>query len=143
MALLVSNDLWLVIEPLLPPERAKPKGGRPRAPDRAALAGILFVLRTGIQWHEVPAELGCCGKTCWRRLAEWHAAGVWARLHRTLLERLNDARQLDWSRAALDSASLAAKKGVARSGRTRRIAAGPARSVTWSPMPAARRLASR
>ncbi len=87
--LLVPDDLWLMIEPLLPPERAKPKGGRPRAPDRAALAGILFVLRTGIQWREVPAELGCCGKTCWRRLAGWHAAGVWAGLHRTLLERLN------------------------------------------------------
>ena len=68
MALLVSDDLWLAIEPLLPPERPKPKGGRPQASDRAALAGILFVLRTSIQWHEVPAELSCCGKTCWRRL---------------------------------------------------------------------------
>ena len=59
MALLVPDDLWLAIELLLPPVRPKPKGGRPRASDRAALAGILFVLRTGIQWH--PAELGCCG----------------------------------------------------------------------------------
>ena len=143
MALLVPDDLWLVIEPLLPPERPKPKGGRPRAPDRSALAGILFVLRTGIQWHEVPAELGCCGKTCWRRLGEWHAAGVWTRLHRMLLERLHDAGQLDWSRAALDSASLAAKKGVRRSAPTRQIAAGRARSATSSPMPVARRSALR
>ena len=66
MALLVPDDLWAVVEPLLPRERPKPGGGRPRAPDRAALAGILFVLRTGIQWHEVPTELGCCGKTCWQ-----------------------------------------------------------------------------
>ncbi len=141
MALLVPDDLWRVIEPLLPPRRLKPKGGRPRAPDRSALAGILFVLRTGIQWHEVPAELGCCGKTCWRRLGEWHAAGVWTRLHRVLLERLNDAGQLDWSRAALDSASLAAKKGPPKSARTRRTAAGPARSATSSRTPAARRSA--
>ncbi len=141
MALLVPDDLWQAIEPLLPPRRPKPKGGRPRAPDRAALAGILFVLRTGIQWHEVPAELGCCGKTCWRRLGEWHAAGVWAGLHRVLLERLNEAGQLDWSRAALDSASLAAKKGVPRSARTRPIAAGQARSATSSRTPAARRSA--
>jgi len=68
MGLFVPDDLWLAIEPLLPREQAKPKGGPPRAPDRSALAGILFVLRTGIQWHEVRAELGCCGKTCWRRL---------------------------------------------------------------------------
>ena len=141
MALLVPDDLWLAIEPLLPPVRPKPKGGRPRASDRAALAGILFVLRTGIQWHEVPAELGCCGKTCWRRLGEWHAAGVWAGLHRVLLEQLHGAGALNWSRAALDSASLPAKKGGRRSGPTRRIAAGPARSAIWSPMPAARHLA--
>ena len=64
MALLVADDLWAVVEPLLPRERPKAKGGRPRALDRAALAGILFVLRTGIQWHKVPTELGCCGKTC-------------------------------------------------------------------------------
>ncbi len=115
MVLLVPDDLWLMIEPLLPPERAKPKGGRPRAPDRAALAGILFVLRTGIQWREVPAELGCCGETCWRRLAGWHAAGVWAGLHRTLLERLNDARQLNWSRAALDSVSIGVQNWLIRS----------------------------
>ena len=143
MALLVPDDLWRTIEPLLPPDRAKPKGGRPRASDRSALAGILFVLRTGLQWHEVPAELGCCGKTCWRRLGEWHAAGVWTRLHRVLLERLHDAGELDWSRAALDSASLAAKKGVRRSGPTRRTAAGRAPSATLSPMPVGRRSASR
>ena len=141
MALLVADDLWAVVEPLLPRERPKPRGGRPRAPNRAALAGILFVLRTGIQWHEVPTELGCCGKTCWRRLGEWHAAGVWARLHRILLERLQDAGALDWSRAALDSASLPAKRGAKRSGRTRRIVASRARSATSSRMPAARRSA--
>jgi transposase len=143
MALLVPDDLWTMIEPLLPPEMPKPKGGRPRAPDRAALAGILFVLRTGIQWHEVPTELGCCGKTCWRRLGEWHAAGVWGRLHRVLLERLHDAGALDWHRAALDSASLPAKRGVMRSALTRRTVVGRARSVTSSPTARARRSASR
>ena len=143
MALLIPDDLWAVVEPLLPPERLKPKGGRPRASNRAALAGILFVLRTGIQWHELPMELGCCGKTCWRRLGEWHAAGVWAGLHRVLLERLHDAGALDWRRAALDSASLRAKRGVRRSGPTRRTAASQARNATSSPTPRARRLASR
>ena len=133
MALLVSDDLWAAVEPLLPPARPKPNGGRPRVPDRAALAGILFVLRTGIQWHELPGEPGCCGKTCWRRLRDWHAAGVWSALHRALLERLHGAGQLDWGRAALDSASLAAKRGVLRRGRTRPTVASRAASMASRP----------
>ena len=104
MSLLVPDDLWAAVAPLLPREPAKPRGGRPRAPPRAALAGILLVLRTGMQWREVPVALGCSGKTCWRRLRDWHAAGVRAALRRVLLERLRDAGALDWSRAALDSA---------------------------------------
>ena len=77
---LVPDDFWAVISPLLPPEPPKPKGGRPRVPDRLALAGILFVLRTGIQWRDVPAEMGCSGKTCWRQLVAWRTAGVWRAL---------------------------------------------------------------
>ncbi len=131
---LVSDALWAVIEPLLPPEPPKPKGGRPRVPDRAALTGILFVLRSGIPWEMLPQEMGCgSGMTCWRRLRDWQEAGVWAGLHRVLLERLADAGQLDWSRASLDSASVAAKRGAPRPARTRRIAANRARSATlWS-----------
>ena len=62
-------------------------------PDRAALAGILFVLTTGIGWNDLPAELGCgSGTTCWRRLQAWQRAGVWNRLHRAVLDRLGQAR---------------------------------------------------
>ena len=122
----VCDDLGAAIEPLLPRERPKPKGGRPRCDDRAALVGIIFVLRSGIPWEMLPRELGGSGMTCWRRLRDWQQAGVWARLHRVLLERLSDAGQLDWSRASLDSASVAAKRGVKRLGRTRRIAANRA-----------------
>lgn len=141
MALHVPDDLWAAVAPLLPPERPKPKGGRPRAPDRAALAGVLSVLRTGAQWREVPAELGCCGKTCWRRLGEWHAAGVWTRLHRVLLDRLRAAGAIDWSRASLDSASVRARRGARRPGRTRPTVASRARSATSSPTRAGRRSA--
>lgn len=101
------------MEPLLPPERPKPRGGRPRVSGRAAMAGIVFVLRAGIQWEDVPAEMGCCGMTCWRRLRDWQAGGVWAALHRALLERLHGAERLDWSRASIDSASVPAKGGGA------------------------------
>jgi transposase len=140
---LVPDDLWAAIEPLLPPARPKPKGGRPPIPDRAALAGILFVLKSGIPWEMLPAEMGCgSGMSCWRRLRDWQAAGVWAALHRALLERLQGVGQIDWRRAALDSASVPAKRGVRRSARTRPTAASRARSGTWSRMPVAPRSAS-
>lgn len=70
---IVPDELWQIIEPLLPPEPPKPKGGRPRIPDRQCLAGILFVLRTGLPWEDLPQELGCgSGMTCWRRLRDWN-----------------------------------------------------------------------
>ena len=141
MVLDVPDDLWAAVRPLLPPVPPKPKGGRPRAPDRAALAGVLFVLRTGAQWREFPAELGCSGKTCWRRLRDWHAAGVWAALHRVLLDRLHAAGAIDWSRASLDSASVRARRGARKPGRTRPTAASRAPSATSSPTPAAPRSA--
>jgi transposase len=137
---LVSDELWAVVAPLLPPEPPKPKGGRPRISDRAALTGIIFVLRTGIPWEMLPQELGCgSGMTCWRRLRDWQEAGVWDRLHQTLLDRLGEADRIDWSRAALDSASIPAKRGAKQPGRTQRIAANRVRSaMLWSTAPASR-----
>jgi transposase len=131
---LVSDELWAILEPLLPQEPPKPKGGRPRVPDRAALTGIIFVLKTGIPWEYLPQELGCgSGMTCWRRLRDWNAANVWHRLHTVLLDRLGAADQIDWSRASLDAGSLRAKKGGPKPGRTRPIGAKPARRTTsWS-----------
>ena len=85
---LVTDELQEIIEPLLPPEPPKPRGGRPRVPDRAALTGIVFVLKTGIPCEMLPKEMGCgSGSTCWRRLRDWQKSGVWHRLHRTLLDR--------------------------------------------------------
>src|SRR5918997_1553703 len=101
---LVSDELWSFIEPLLPPEPPKPQGGRPPIPPRATLTGIVFVLRSGIPWQLLPKEMGCgSGVTCWRRLRDWQAAGVWERLHRALLARLGIADEIDWSRACVDS----------------------------------------
>jgi transposase len=131
---LVSDALWSIIEPLLPPPRPKPKGGRPAVPARAALTGILFVLKSGIPWEMLPKEMGCgSGVTCWRRLRDWQAAGVWDRLHRELLRQLHEADRIDWSRACMDSCSIAAKRGAKPPGRTRPIAAGRAPNATSSP----------
>ena len=139
---LLPDDLWAFIAPLLPRDPPRPKGGRPPVPARAALTGILFVLKTGLPWEYLPAEMGCgSGMTCWRRLRDWQRLDVWAALHQALLERLEGAGQLDWSRAALDSTSVPAKKGDPRRGRTPRTGASRARSATSSPTAAARRSA--
>jgi transposase len=128
---LVTDELWEIIEPLLPPQPPKPKGGRPRVPDRAALSGIIFVLKSGIPWEMLPQEMGCgSGSTCWRRLRDWQEAGVWEKLHRVLLDRLGEADRIDWERASLDSASVSAKRGAKRPERIRRIKANRARSAT-------------
>ena len=136
MKKLVTDELWAAIEPLLPERtsrRGTKVGGRPAVDDRAALTGILFVLYAGLPWSMLLAELGCgSGVTCWRRLRDWQAAGVWTRLHRVLLERLAQADKLDWSRAAVDTRSLPAKRGASAPGRTRRTAAGRARSTALS-----------
>jgi transposase len=127
---LVTDELWEVIEPLLPEEPPKPKGGRPRIDDRAALTGILFVLKSGIPWEMLPQEMGCgSGMTCWRRLKEWQEAGVWEELHRKLLDRLGKADRIEWERSSLDSASVPAPGGAKRPARTRRIRENRARSA--------------
>jgi len=97
---LLTDELWEIVEPLLPPKPPKPRDGRPRLPNRPALTGIVFVLKTGMPWEMLPKEMGCgSGSTCWRRLRDWQEAGVWHRLHRTLLDRLGEADEIDWSRA--------------------------------------------
>jgi len=109
---LVSDDLCTIIESLPPPERSKPECGGSRVPDRAALTGILFVLRSGLPWEMLPQEMDCgSGMTCWRGLREWQDGGVWDRLHRVLLDRLGRAGAIDWCRVCLDSASVSAKRG--------------------------------
>lgn len=136
----MSDELWEIIEPLLPPEPPKPKGGRPRIDDRAALTGIVFVLKSGIPWEMLPQEMGCgSGSTCWRRLRDWQEAGVWEELHRMLLESLGKADRIDWERASLDSASVSAKRGDKEPARIRRIRANRARSaMLWSTEEASR-----
>jgi transposase len=138
---ILDDDLWALIEPLLPPP--KPRRfrfpGRKPVPDRAALTGILFVLQTGIPWERLPREMGCgSGMTCWRRLRDWKAAGVWDQLHRLLLEKLHQAGQIDWSRALVDSGSLRAVGGAPTPAPARWTAASPAASTTSSRMAAAR-----
>ena len=103
---LLPDALWERLESLLPPMKVRRFRfpGRKPLTHRQALTGILFVLRTGIRWNDLPCELGCgSGSACRKRLQEWQQLGVWDRLHHLLLEELQEADQLDWSRAAVDS----------------------------------------
>ena len=120
----VSDGLWGEIAPLLPREAPKPKGGHPRIPDRKCLVGIVFVLRTGCAWNDLPAELGCGdGTTCWRRFRQWTEAGVWSTFWQCVLGALGKEGRVDLSRAVIDSASARAVFGGLRRGQTPRIAA--------------------
>ena len=113
MAELVSDELWNQIEPLLPPLPPRsPKGGRPRVEHRPALTGIVFVLKTGIPWQDLPTEMGCgSGSTCWRRFAAWTRLAVWSKLHALLLTALGEAGAVNLERAVVDSASVRAVFG--------------------------------
>ncbi len=127
---LLPDDLWEIIEPILPPIVQSPKGGRPPVENRQALTGILFVLKSGIPWEMLPQEMGCgCGMTCWRRLRAWMEAGVWDELHRVLLEGLQGVNFIDWSRAVVDSSSIRAVGGGQKPAPTRRIGHAPAASI--------------
>ena len=109
---LVSDKRWEIIEPCLPPEPSKDKGGRPRIRAREVLRGIIYVLKSGIPWRTLPKQLGYgSGVTCWRRLRGCQKAGVFVLLFRNLLDRLGRCGAFDWSRVCIDSASVPAKKG--------------------------------
>jgi transposase len=126
----VRDELWEAVEPLLPRSKPDPRGGRPRVDDRVAFGAIVFVLFTGIAWRHLPGELGCSPATAHRRLQEWERAGVWTRLHRELLRRLNAAGRIDWSTAVVDGSYIRALLGGPKPGRHRSTVRAAAPSTT-------------
>jgi len=134
---IVDDDLWALIEPLLPPWPKRSPGPKP-VDDRLCLQGILYVLHQDIAWQLPPLELELelelelgfgSGQTC-RRLDRWRQAGVFDQLHRILLAKLNAAGELDWSRACVDGSHIRAKKGEARPVRHRSTAGKRAANTT-------------
>src|ERR1043166_6877569 len=110
----VPDALWERIRLLLPrpPPRRFRFPGRKPLDYRKVLTGILFVLKTGIAWDDLPADLGCgCGRTCRHYLQVWHQAGVWRQLHALLLAELNGADLIDWERALIDASFAKAPEG--------------------------------
>ena len=106
----LSDAQWKLIQPWLP---APKRRGRPRADDRRTINGVLYVLRTGCRWRDLPGEYGS-SVTCWRRLNQWQEQGVWEDIWRTLLGTLDAQGRLEWERAHLDATFAPAKKGETR-----------------------------
>ena len=108
---LVTDGMWAQIEPLLPELPRHRKGGRPWADSREVVEGILWVLKTGARWRDLPAEYPS-PSTCWRRLRRWEEDGTWERLWRAFLAELDDCGWLDWEESFADASFFAAKKGA-------------------------------
>ena len=128
---LISDELWNMIEPHIPIKpRRKTHPGRKPLSARACFSGILFVLLSGIPWEMLPQEMGCgSGMTCWRRLRDWQAAGIWQKIHEILLAHLRDADQIDFGRCVVDSATLRAVGGAKKLAPARSIVANPAPNI--------------
>jgi len=137
---LVDDDLWTLIEPLLPlvkPRRFRYPGRKPIT-HRQALTGIVFVLLSGIPWEMLPREMGCgSGVSCWRRLRDWQALGIWDELFARVLDELRRRDRLDLSVVAVDSSSVrsvgAGSDPAKKQAVIPPIARDRAPSITWSP----------
>jgi len=121
---LLKDSQWQRIEPLLPKMRS---GGRPWADNRKVFEGILWVLKTGARWRDLPSKFPSAS-TCWRRLRLWEEEDVWERIWREFLRELDGREQLDWSESFVDGSFAPAKKGATRSAKPR---GGKARSGWW------------
>jgi transposase len=110
---LVPDELWVLVEPLLPPVKTRPQGGgRSRTDARAVFTAIVFVLTSGCAWRDLSPSFKVTVPTAHRTFTEWTHAGLWRRLHQAVLDELGGDGLIDWSRAVLDGASVRAKKGA-------------------------------
>jgi len=114
----LTDDQWRRLAPHLPEHPPSPRGGRPRADDRESLEGILWLLRTGARWQDIPVDLPS-GSTCWRRLQEWSGEGVLAEIQAILVEELDELGELDLQQLLADATFIRAKKGAKTSARPR------------------------
>jgi transposase len=110
----ITDEQWEQIKPYLPQRRLSPRGGRPPADDRACLEGILWVLRSGARWRDLP-ERYPSPSTCWRRLVEWEGEDVLVTIWQAFLDTLDEQGLLDWDEVFVDASFSPAKKGATES----------------------------
>ena len=104
---LLSDAQWEKIGPLLPELKSR---GRPWRSNREVLEGILWVLRSGARWHDLPNEYPSAS-TCWRRLRRWEEDGTWLRIWRTFIDLLDQQGLIDWEETFIDGSFAPAKRG--------------------------------
>jgi transposase len=127
---LLPDELWNEIEQLFPEYVRSPEGGRPPKDTRKVLTAVLFVLKTGIGWKDLPTEaFDVSYKTCTRRIGEWTSQGIWQRIHQLFLAKLRGAEMLDWSRVLVDTSFVKAPLGGENAAPTPRTAAARAVSI--------------
>ncbi|PRH36922.1 hypothetical protein C6V07_06055 [Burkholderia gladioli] len=135
---MLDDTLWSMIQPLLPP--AKPRRtrypGRKPLDDRSVMAGILFVLESGIPWGQLPQELGYgSGMSCWRRLRDWQQAGAWGQIHAVLMKQLHMAERIDWSRVFIESPSSRSNRAETPAAQIMLDAPAPRAPQALGPLP--------
>lgn len=114
----LTDEQWAILEPLIPKRRRRADGkGRPRCADRAVLNGILWVMRTGAQWEDLPRSRYPSKSTCHKRFQEWIKAGVFEKILKALARDLKQRGKLDLSECFVDGTFVSAKKGALRSAR--------------------------
>ena len=111
---MMTDEQWEKIKPLIPVRPPRPKGGRPPADDRACFEGILWILKTGARWRDLPDQYPN-PSTCWRRLKEWHEGGILKDMWRAFLSELDHEGVLDWEESFVDATFIPAKKGARQS----------------------------
>jgi putative transposase len=126
----VPDELWELVEELVPPERPKPKGGRPPVSNRVAFAGIVYRLKTGCQWKALPPQFRS-GSSCHRRFQYWVDMGVFREMFKTAVRYYDDLKGLDLKWTSLDSATVKAPKGGTKRGRTRPTGQKLAQNATF------------
>ena len=123
----LTDEQWVKVEPFLPKPKENRKGGRPWVNNRKVFEGILWVLRTGAPWAEMPKQYASAS-TCWRRLRDWEEQDIWVKAWRAFLAELDEGGQLDWSESFVDGSFAPAKKGAPALGQPR---GAKARSGWW------------
>lgn len=107
----VTDAQWAILKDLFPDPPPTSIGGRPRVTPRACLEGIIWVLKNGARWQDLP-ERYPSSSTCWRRHRDWTESGVWEEAWKRLLDRMDRRKLLHWSEAMGDGTFSPAKKGA-------------------------------